>query len=90
MRATASTVPASAWSSASRILTSRPFKQWVAAERACGRQVFWLKDGNFMIDTPGEPKRLERFQALARKYGWTKGQFVTLVPRPSASGAMPD
>ena len=46
--------------------------------------------GNFMIDTPGEPQRLERFEALARKYGWTKGQFVRLVPRAPASGAMPD
>ncbi len=45
--------------------------------------------GNFMVDTPGEPKRLEKFKALARKYGWTKGQFVTLVPRAPASGAIP-
>jgi hypothetical protein len=35
--------------------------------------------GNFMINTPGEPARLEKFLAVASKYGWTVGR---LSPRP--------
>jgi hypothetical protein len=45
--------------------------------------------GNFMIDTPGEPKRLEKFQSVTSKYGWTRGQFFTLVQSPSRLGAKP-
>jgi len=45
--------------------------------------------GNFMIDTPGEPKRLEKFQAVTSKYGWTRGQFFTLVQQQSKLGAQP-
>lgn len=45
--------------------------------------------GNFMVDTPNEPKRLAKFQALADKYGWTAGQFITLEQRPSKCGNLP-
>jgi hypothetical protein len=45
--------------------------------------------GNFMVDTPNEPGRLTRFLALAKKYGWTKGQFFTLVPKAPAKGPIP-
>jgi hypothetical protein len=45
--------------------------------------------GNFMVDTPGEPERLEKFFKVAAKYGWTKGQFFTLVQEPSQRGATP-
>ncbi len=46
--------------------------------------------GNFMINTPGEPARLEKFLAVASKYGWTVGQFITLDHRPSKTGYRPD
>jgi hypothetical protein len=46
--------------------------------------------GNFMVDTPTEPGRLKKFQALAEKYGWTKGEFITLVQDPAAPGAWTD
>lgn len=46
--------------------------------------------GNFMIDTPGEPDRLVSFQAVAAKYGWTKGKYITLVQQPSLSGRVPE
>lgn len=45
--------------------------------------------GNFMINTPGEPKRIKAFYALAAKYGWTKGQFITLNQLPSKLGFKP-
>lgn len=45
--------------------------------------------GNFMVDTPNEPKRLAKFQAVADKYGWTPGQFITLEQSPSLCGNMP-
>ncbi len=46
--------------------------------------------GNFMINTPGEPARLEKFLAVASKYGWTVGQFITLDHSPSKTGFRPD
>ena len=46
--------------------------------------------GNFMIDTPGEPDRIAKFYSVAAKYGWTRGQFFTLVQSPSQSGRIPD
>lgn len=45
--------------------------------------------GNFMIDTPGEPDRLEALQKLAAKYGWNRGQFITLKQLASELGAKP-
>lgn len=42
-----------------------------------------------MIDTPGEPERLSEFQAIASKYGWTRGKFFTLVQKPSLAGRYP-
>lgn len=45
--------------------------------------------GNFMVDTPGEPQRLKKFQSVTSKYGWTKGQFFTLVQSPSRNGWKP-
>jgi hypothetical protein len=45
--------------------------------------------GNFMVDTPGEPERLQKFLRVAAKYGWTAGQFFTLVPEPSVAGVKP-
>lgn len=35
--------------------------------------------GNFMVDTPHEPARLEKFRGVAEKYGWNRGQFFTLA-----------
>lgn len=58
-----------------------------------GMMILMMKQaaiGNFMVDTPNEPGRLQKMLALARKYGWTKGQFVTLAPDAPASGAIPD
>ncbi len=46
--------------------------------------------GNFMVDVPGEPARIEKFYKLAAKYGWTKGKFFTLVQAPSLTGHFPD
>jgi len=46
--------------------------------------------GNFMINTPGEPNRIQQFYAVASKYGWTTGQFVTLHQLPSQSGFKPE
>lgn len=46
--------------------------------------------GNFMVDVPGEPARIEKFYKLAAKYGWTKGKFFTLVQAPSRTGHFPD
>jgi hypothetical protein len=43
--------------------------------------------GNFMVDTPGEPGRIEKFYHVAAKYGFTKGQFITLKQKHSRSGA---
>ncbi|MDZ4834089.1 MAG: HAD family hydrolase [Candidatus Melainabacteria bacterium] len=45
--------------------------------------------GNFMIDTPGEPERLKKFHSVTSKYGWTKGQFFTLVQSNSQRGWKP-
>lgn len=45
--------------------------------------------GNFMVNTPGEPGRLEKFYQVASKYGWTKGQFITLDQSPSQNGFRP-
>lgn len=45
--------------------------------------------GNFMVDTPGEPARLAKFHRIAAKYGWTKGQFITLAHEPSQKGFRP-
>ncbi len=45
--------------------------------------------GNFMINTPGEPGRIEKFHSVASKYGWTKGQFFTLHQLASVLGAKP-
>ncbi len=46
--------------------------------------------GNFMIDTPREPGRIKKFHALAEKYGWTRGQFFTLVQDPAGPGDWDD
>lgn len=46
--------------------------------------------GNFMVDTPGEPERLARMQKLVDKYGWTPGQYFTLVQEKSLSGRKPE
>jgi hypothetical protein len=46
--------------------------------------------GNFMVDTPGEPTRIQKFHVLAAKYGWTRGQFFTLVQLPAPAGNYPD
>lgn len=46
--------------------------------------------GNFMVDVPGEPARIEKFYKLAAKYGWTKGKFFTLIQAPSRTGHFPD
>ncbi|MBU6451057.1 MAG: hypothetical protein KGS72_04710 [Cyanobacteria bacterium REEB67] len=45
--------------------------------------------GNFMVNTPGEPKRIEQFYQVASKYGWTTGQFITLDQEPSKLGLRP-
>lgn len=45
--------------------------------------------GNFMVDTPNEPGRLKRFLEVAKKYGWTLGQFFTLVPKAPEKGPIP-
>ncbi len=44
--------------------------------------------GNFMIDTPCEPDRLLKFQAVAKKYGF--GHFFTLVQSASNLGSIPE
>jgi hypothetical protein len=36
-----------------------------------------------MVNTPGEPARIENFYKMANKYGWTKGEFITLNRQPS-------
>jgi hypothetical protein len=46
--------------------------------------------GNFMVDTPGEPDRIKKFYPVAAKYGWTRGQFFTLIQAASQSGAIPE
>jgi hypothetical protein len=46
--------------------------------------------GNFMIDTPGEPDRIEKFYRMAAKYGWSGGKFITLIQHPSQTGSVPD
>ena len=46
--------------------------------------------GNFMVATPGEPARIEKFYKLAAKYGWSRGKFITLIQQPSQTGSIPD
>lgn len=45
--------------------------------------------GNFIVDTPAEPNRAQKFYRLAAKYGWTRGQFITLVHSASERGFQP-
>lgn len=45
--------------------------------------------GNFMIDTPGEPERLKKFQSVASKYGWSKGRYFTVAHSASSRGWKP-
>jgi hypothetical protein len=45
--------------------------------------------GNFMVNTPGEKGRITKFYALAAKYGWTKGQFITLNQKAGKLGFKP-
>jgi hypothetical protein len=45
--------------------------------------------GNFMVNTPGEPKRIAAFYDIAQKYGFTRGQFITLDQMPSKLGFKP-
>ena len=45
--------------------------------------------GNFIVDTPDEPKRREKFLAVADRYGWTPGQFFTLKQLASKCGNLP-
>lgn len=45
--------------------------------------------GNFMVDTPGEPERIQKFHRIVSKYGWGKGRYFTLVQAPSPLGAKP-
>jgi hypothetical protein len=57
-----------------------------------GGMMILLKDaaiGNFMVNTPGAPQRIEKFYKVADKYGWTPGQFFTLMQRDSLAGNMP-
>ncbi len=48
------------------------------------------KIGNFMVAVPHEPRRIEKFYPMMDKYGWTCGNFITLVQEPSATGFKPD
>lgn len=41
--------------------------------------------GNFMVNTPGEPARLQKFRRCAAKYGFTAGQFFTLEQEAAAA-----
>jgi len=45
--------------------------------------------GNFMVNTPDEPKRIEAFYKLAQKYGWSRGQYITLNHSASQKGFKP-
>jgi hypothetical protein len=46
--------------------------------------------GNFMVNTPDEPDRVEQFKKFGDKYGaWERGRFIELSPRASAMGALP-
>lgn len=45
--------------------------------------------GNFMVNTPGEPGRIEKFYRIAAKYGWLRGQFFTLHHEESRLGFKP-
>lgn len=45
--------------------------------------------GNFMVDTPGKPDRIEKFYSVAAKYGWGPGQFFTLAQKASQLGNEP-
>jgi len=46
--------------------------------------------GNFMVNTPGEPNRIKSFHQVASKYGYTRGQFITLDQSPSKTGFRPE
>lgn len=46
--------------------------------------------GNFMVDVPGEPRRVISFQKMMDKYGWTCGNCITLVHEASKTGFLPD
>ncbi len=46
--------------------------------------------GNFMVDVPGEPKRLPKFQQMMDKYAFTCGNCIALVQEPSKTGFIPD
>jgi hypothetical protein len=46
--------------------------------------------GNFMVEVPGEPGRVLKFQQMMAKYGWTCGNCITLVQEPSRTGFLPD
>jgi len=48
------------------------------------------KIGNFMVAVPHEPRRVEKFYPMMDKYGWTCGNFITLVQEPSVTGFKPD
>lgn len=43
---------------------------------------FRLAIGNFMVDTPHEPDRIQKFHEMAQRYGWDLGRFVTLTHDP--------
>jgi len=45
--------------------------------------------GNFIVNTPGEPDRAEKFYRLVAKYSWTRGQFFTLEHQVSKRGFQP-
>jgi hypothetical protein len=45
--------------------------------------------GNFMFNTPGEPDRIETFYKEAAKYGFRRGQFITVNTSPSQLGREP-
>jgi adenylate kinase len=58
-----------------------------------GGMWYYFKDkaiGNFMIDTPHEPDRVGKSQALMAKYGWTPGQTFTLTHDPNSAVAWDD
>lgn len=48
--------------------------------------------GFFMVNTPGEPGRLDKFLKFAHKYGGAlgRGSFITVDYAAPASGAMPE
>jgi hypothetical protein len=43
-----------------------------------------------MVNTPGEPNRVEQFKKFGDKYGaWERGRFIQLSPQASVMGALP-